>query len=142
MKPFAAAATAAAMLLPAPAPAQALTPAERIAAARAAGFRVQGARIINECDAPAETIAFERRDLNADGTAEIIVSDGGACYGQSGSMFAVLRRANGRWSPVLQAQGVMTVLKTRRGGWADIEIGGPGFGKMPVARWTGTKYDY
>lgn len=125
-----------------PAYAQTLAPTERLAAAKAAGFRVQGTRIINECDAAAEMIAFDRRDLNGDGMAELVVSDGGACYGAGGSMFVVLRRMGGQWKPVLSAQGIMNVLKARHGGWADIEIGGPGFGKMPVARWTGTAYAY
>lgn len=119
-----------------------ISPAERVAAARAAGFRTQGTRLINECDAVAEMIAFERQDLNADGAPEMIVTDGGACYGNGGSMFVVLRRLNGQWQPVLSAHGIMNILKTRRSGWADIEIGGPGFGQMPVARWNGTKYDY
>ena len=141
MKPIVIAAVAA-LLLPAAGLAQVLTPTERVAAARAAGFRAQGLRIVNECDAVAENIAFERRDLNGDGVSELVVSDSSACYGASGSTFAVLRRVNGQWKPVLAAQGVMTVLKTRHGGWADIEIGGPGFGKMPVARWSGQQYDY
>src|SRR6478736_6767690 len=115
--------------------AQAFSPAEKLAAAKAAGFQVRGTAIFNECDSPAEQIAFERQDLNADGKPEIVVSDGGGCYGNGAAMFVVLRVTGATWSPVLSAQGMMTLLKTRYGGWSDIEIGGPGFGKMPVARW-------
>lgn len=127
---------------PRPAPAASVTPAERLAYAMAAGFRVRGQSILNECDAEPEMLEFERQDLNNDHVPEVIVSDGGACYGQAGAMFAVLRQSGGSWVRVLSAQGLMTALKTQHGGWKDIEIGGPGFGKMPVARWNGTKYVY
>lgn len=119
-----------------------VTGAERLAAARAAGFRVVAGRIVNECDRPVERLTVERQDLDRDGTPELIVTDSSICYGQAGEMFAVLRKGAGGWTPVLSAQGVMTVQATRRGGWPDIEIGGPGMGRMPVARWTGAKYEY
>jgi hypothetical protein len=119
-----------------------ITAAERLAAAKASGFRVQGSRIFNECDEPVRQLGVERRDLNRDGTPEMIVTDSSACYGQAGETFAVLRKVGTGWTPVLQAQGIMTPLRNARSGWPDIEIGGPGFGKMPVARWTGAKYVY
>lgn len=115
----------AAALLAAPA----FTPVERPAAARAAGFGVQGSRIINECDVTAGQIGFERHDLDGDDVAETIVSDGGGCHGNGGSMFVVRKRnRRGRLAPVLSAQGVMVVRETRHGGWTDSEIGGSGFG--------------
>ena len=120
----------------------ALTGPERIAAAKAAGFRVHGADMLNECDAVADMISFERQDLNGDGVGEIVVADGGACYGATGAMFVVLRKIEGTWQPILSAQGIMSPLPARHGGWRDIEIGGPGFGKMPVARWDGARYLY
>lgn len=120
--------------------AAAVTPAERRAAAVAAGFRLRGATIINECDLAVENLTVERRDLNGDGAPELIVTDESGCYGAAGIRFAVLRKAGAGWSSVLMTQGVMTVKPTRRGGWPDIEIGGPGFGRMPVARWNGSKY--
>lgn len=119
-----------------------VTAAERLAAAKAAGFRVQAGRIINECEQPVERLTVERRDLNGDGAPEMVLTDGSGCYGQAGEMFAVLRKTAAGWSPVLSAQGIMDVLPTRHGGWNDIRIGGPGFGRMPVARWAGTKYAY
>ena len=119
-----------------------VTPAERMTAAKAAGFRVQGNRIINECDRPVQRLTVERRDLNRDGTPEMIVTDSSICYGQAGEMFSVLRKSGAGWAPVLSAQGVMNVLRTDRSGWPDIEIGGPGFAKVPVARWAGTMYAY
>ena len=120
----------------------ALTAPERIAAAKAAGFRVQGATIFNECDAAADMISFERQDLNGDGVDEIVVADGGACYGAAGAMFVVLRKVGTAWQPVLTARGIMSPLPERHDGWRDIEIGGPGFGKIPVARWNGARYVY
>lgn len=123
--------------------AQPFTAPERLAAARAAGFKVNGGRIVNECDVTAEQINFEREDLNGDGAPEIIVSDGGACYGNGGSMFVVLtRNRQGALAPVLSAQGMAVVRPTKHLGWKDIEIGGPGMGRMPVARWNGSKYVY
>lgn len=116
--------------------------AERLALARAAGFRIRGGSVVNECDAVAEMLAFDRQDLNGDGAPEVVVSDGGACYGAAGAMFVVLHRSGSAWTPVLSAQGIMTALPTRHGGWRDIEIGGPGMGRMPVARWSGSKYIY
>lgn len=120
--------------------AAAVTPAERRAAAVAAGFRLRGTTIVNECDLAVENLTVERRDLNGDGTPEMIVTDESGCYGAAGIRFAVLRKAGAGWSSVLVAQGVMTVKPMRRGGWPDIEIGGPGFARMPVARWNGSKY--
>ena len=134
--------TVAALALGAPPPVTAVTPAERLTAAKAAGFRIQGTRIINECDRPAQALTVERRDLNRDGTPEMVLTDSSICYGQAGEMFVVLRKGAAGWTPVLSAQGVMNVLRTSRSGWPDIEIGGPGFGKMPVTRWAGAKYDY
>jgi hypothetical protein len=40
----------------------------------------------------------------------------------------------------LEETGVPTVLKTKRQGWPDIEVGGPGFGKFPVRHWNGKTY--
>ncbi|QAY78774.1 hypothetical protein [Sphingosinicella sp. BN140058] len=117
-----------------------ISEAERVAAARAAGFRLRGDVIANGCDEVAEMISFERHDLDRDGTGEIVVSDGGACYGAAGAMFVVLRKVGGTWRPILSAQGIMSILPSSHGGWRDIEIGGPGFGKIPVARWNGAKY--
>jgi hypothetical protein len=119
-----------------------VTPAERLIAAKAAGFALRGGRILNECDRPVERLTVSRRDLNRDGVPEMILTDSSICYGQAGEMFAVLRKVGVAWTPVLRAHGIMTVLRTSRGGWLDIEIGGPGFERMPVARWAGTKYAY
>lgn len=129
-------------LVPAPLAAQALSAAERLAAARAAGYTVRGATILNECGAAVERFAVERRDLNGDGLPELIVTDEGGCYGAAGATFAVLRKAGGGWSSVLAAQGIPDVLDTRQGGWNDVRIGGPGFTRMPVAHWTGANYSY
>ena len=117
-----------------------LTPADKLIAAKAAGFVVKGRAIYNECEVPAEMIAFEQVDLNGDGKFELFVEDGGACYGNGGSMFAVLGKVQGAWRRLFVAQGIPDVLKTGRAGWKDIQVGGPGFGRMPVARWNGTAY--
>lgn len=65
---------------------------------------------------------------------------GSLCYGNGGSMFAVLRKTPAGWASVFSTAGIATVPKSSHGGWRDIEIGGPGMGKMPVATWKGTRY--
>lgn len=68
------------------------------------------------------------------GAPEIIVTDGGACYGGAGSKFTVLtRNKQGALTPILSELGIAVVRPTRHLGWKDIEIGGPGMGRMPVA---------
>lgn len=117
-----------------------LTPADKLVAAKAAGFVVKGRAIYNECEVPAEMIAFEQVDLNGDGKFELFVEDGGACYGNGGSMFAVIGKGPAGWKRLFVAQGMPVVLKTAHGGWKDVQVGGPGFGRMPIARWNGTAY--
>lgn len=123
------------------APFSPLSAAEKLAAGRAAGFAVKGRTLYNECEVPAAMIAFDQKDLNGDGKSELIVSDGGACYGAAGSTFTVLvKGADGKWKPVFAALGIPEVLKSAHLGWRDIEVGGPGMGRMPVARWNGKAY--
>jgi hypothetical protein len=81
-------------------------------------------------------------DLDGDGQPEALVTeDNGACYGATGSGYALVSRApNGAWRLMAKGAGIVTPLATRgAGGWPDLEIGGPGF-CFPVLRWNGRSY--
>jgi len=63
------------------------------------------------------------------------------CYGNTAEFFVLLAKGDdGGWRKLLEEVGVPTVLETKRQGWPDIEVGGPGFGKFPVRHWNGKTY--
>ncbi len=122
-------------------------PAETAAIYRAAGFTVEGERVIG-CDAtdpswPRSHFSIEAVDLDGDGKPEAIVNEGNvACYGRDEQGFTVLARSSdGTWRRLAQRAGVTFVLKTRTKGWLDIEYGGPGMQTQPVLRWNGKTYE-
>ncbi|MCX8476719.1 MAG: hypothetical protein MT490_13045 [Sphingomonas sp.] len=127
-------------------PQQALSPADQAAAFRAAGFKLEG-RQWKACGDPGTAGympgAIERVvDLNGDGRPEAVITEGsGYCFGMTGTGYAIVgKQADGSWKRIAQGPGIVTVLATRSaGGWADIEIGGPGF-CFPVLRWNGRAY--
>jgi hypothetical protein len=145
------AALAAALLcvavMPALAASAGLTPADQAAAFKAAGFAQRGKLWRSSCDDPG-TASYEPGalqpvgDLNGDGRPEAVVTEGGSyCYGDTGTAFwLVSKQANGKWKLITNATGIPTFLATKgKGGWPDIEIGGPGF-CFPVERWDGRAY--
>ncbi|MET0307806.1 MAG: hypothetical protein ABW023_03775 [Sphingomonas sp.] len=121
----------------------ALTPAQRNAVFKAAGAERRGAKWLLCSDQPdpqgatIESIS----DLNGDGRAEVVVTDGGTfCYGNTGTGFVLLsQQADGSWKQMAGETGIATFLKTRSLGWPDLEVGGPGF-CFPVSRWSGKEY--
>jgi hypothetical protein len=121
-------------------------PSEQPAVFKAAGFkRTLDGRYIR-CEEGARTLSYtpgaiEFADLNSDGQPEAWVTETSSfCYGNPHTYFALLRK-NGRvWRQLLSDIGIPVVQKTRRRGWPDIEVGGPGFGKFPVYRWNGRAY--
>ena len=123
-----------------------LTPADRAAAFKAAGFANHGGQWRTGCDpgSPSyEPGSLEAvGDVNGDGRPEAVVTEGStACYGNTETSFWLVSRGpTGRWRVVTSAVGIPTLLKTRgAGGWPDIEVGGPGF-CFPVLRWNGRAY--
>lgn len=116
------------------------SPAQKLAAAQAAGLTIKGGKPYDECGQPVDDIQIEQVDLNGDKLPEQIVTIGSPCYGDGGQMFAVLRKSGAGWASVFSTTGIASVLKTAHGGWKDIEVGGPGTGRMPVAKWTGSRY--
>ncbi|WP_129790964.1 hypothetical protein [Sphingosinicella sp. CPCC 101087] len=82
------------------------------------------------------------RDLNGDGRAEAVVTEGSTfCYGMTGLGYTLVsQQADGRWKRVAGGQGIPRFLETRGSdNWPDIEVGGPGF-CFPVLRWNGSEY--
>ena len=132
-----------AALLAASAPA-----AEQAAIFKAAGFTRRGrAWKSGNCDG-AESESYSPgtietyRDLNGDGRAEAVVTEGGAiCYGMTGTHFWLLsKQANGGWKLMTEETAMPDFLPTKgAGGWPDIQRGGPGF-CFPVWRWNGRAY--
>lgn len=80
-------------------------------------------------------------DLNADQYPEVIVSLSSSCmYGAAGmgvSLF--IKDKSGRWQPHNLGAGMYSVQETAHLGFADIQLGGPGF-CHPVLAWDGTTY--
>ena len=120
-----------------------VTTADKTAALRAAGFTQRGGKWTSgegECEAYVEPEGV--RDLNGDGKPEIMVTESGTyCYGNTGQGFYLMTKTPaGGWRTVYQSQGIPEIQTTKGvGGWADIEVGGPGF-CFPIVRYDGKTY--
>ncbi len=136
------------MLLLAAVLATSAPPAEQAAIFKAAGFaQPRGTWKSGNCDG-AESESYSPgsietyRDLNGDGRAEAVVTEGGGmCYGMTGQHFWLLsKQADGSWKLMTEETAMPDFLKTKGvGGWPDIQLGGPGF-CFPVVRWNGKAY--
>lgn len=93
----------------------------------AAGFQLQGGRILNPCGQPAQPRPTAV-DLNGDGRPEAIVADTHpTCYGPTGLAFSVIQQQGpGRWAAVGAGRGRIKLLETRTAGWRDYTLEGPG----------------
>jgi len=91
----------------------------------------------------AEVLPDDYRDLNGDGSADLVITDSGAfCYGITGQGFSLLSKASGKWQVIYASEGIPTFLPTgvkTPDGWPDVMVGGPGF-CFPVLRWNGKTY--
>jgi hypothetical protein len=123
------------------------SPAERAKILGVAGF-VDDGGTWKGCDGMSELIVEDDwidggtvRDLNGDGSAEVIVGGSGiGCYGHAGQGYTVLRSTPSGWTVVDEGAGIPHFLTTRgKDAWLDMEVGGPGF-CFPVMRWNGTAY--
>jgi hypothetical protein len=137
----------AAAVLSGAAAAQALPPlaaTDQAAAFRAAGYTPYGrqwVRCQEEGTGRHPTWTLDLVDLNGDGQPEAwITEDSTFCYGNTGTAVTIVTKAPGGWRIVMDEVGVAGVLKTRRAGWADIDLGGPGLGPVPIYRYNGTRY--
>lgn len=125
-----------------------LSPSDRDAAFRAAGFVRQSGRWRKCVDDPSESYSPGRigqtGDFNGDGRPDAVIVEGSTfCHGQEGSGFSVVsKQADGEWKLLTESSGMATFLQTKgAAGWPDLEIGGPGF-CFPVARWDGKEYKF
>ena len=125
------------------APIELSTP-ERAAAFQAAGFRhwAEGwTRCREDTSASHMWGTLEIADLNGDGAPEAWIRESSTfCYGNTAEAFVLLTRRPTGWAVLLDEVGMAAELKTNSKGWPDIEVGGPGFGEMPVYRFDGAKY--
>ena len=124
-----------------------LAPADRAAVFKAAGFK-QKAETYVRCEEDPPTASYqpgriEAADLNSDGQPEAWVFESSLfCYGNTAESFVLVTKdAGGTWRKLADEVGVPTALETKRQGWPDIKVGGPGFSKFPVLRWNGKTYD-
>ena len=122
-----------------------LSPAEKSAAFKAAGYTLKSGKW-HGCDDPTPNYTpgeiQEVRDLNGDGYPEAVIVEGGTyCYGNTGTGYSVVsKQANGSWKLITSGPGIPTFLNTKGvANWPDIEVGGPGF-CFPVERWNGRQY--
>lgn len=129
-------------------PAAAATPsissAGQAAAFRAAGFKQEGREWVRcEGDPSSSRMPgeLETADLNGDGAPEVWIRESSTyCYGQTAEAFVLLTRKNSGWAVLLDEVGVANPLSAGRGGWPEIEVGGPGAGPFPVYRYEGSRY--
>jgi hypothetical protein len=124
-----------------------LSPEDRTGVFTAAGFKQKGDQWIR-CEEEVPTASYvsgqiEVVDLNGDGRPEVWVTEGSVfCYGNTGqATVLVTKDANGTWRKILDEVGVGLPLEGRHLGWPDIEVGGPGFDKVPPHRWNGSTYE-
>lgn len=117
-----------------------VTPADRTAIMRAAGFTRRG----NEwttCEGEEKGNIKEFHDLNGDGSPEaLITSFGNACHGFVGSGFTLLTRQSGNWRVLVQNSGIPKFFSREGMAWPDLEIGGPGTDCFGFLRWDGQAY--
>jgi len=123
-----------------------LSVADRTAAFRAAGFKLQAGKW-QACGDPG-TAAYlpgvieTVKDLNGDGRPEAVITEGSTfCFGNTGTGYALVsKQADGSWKLLTSGPGIPNFLSTKGvAGWPDIEVGGPGF-CFGVHRWDGRAY--
>jgi hypothetical protein len=119
-----------------------LTKVERGQALAAAGFVGAKTCATGNAGWPKSEFEVEAVDLNGDGKVEaFVIESNSACYGNTGSAFTIVGKdATGKWRNLGGDTGVPVPLTTKRSGWIDVRVGGPGFGAMPVLRWDGKRY--
>jgi hypothetical protein len=126
--------------------------AERSPEVRTGGFTAAGCKQKggqwSRCEEEVPTASYvsgqiEVVDLNGDGRPEVWVTEGSVfCYGNTGqATVLVTKDANGTWRKILDEVGVGLPVEGRHLGWPDIEVGGPGFDKVPPHRWNGSTYE-
>jgi hypothetical protein len=123
-----------------------VAPADHAAIFKAAGFTKAPDDKYIRCKEEIPTLSYtpghiELADLNGDGRPEAWVTEGSLyCYGNTARYFVLVTKDGDTWQRLLEDVGIPLVQDTRHHGWPDIEVGGPGFSKLPVYRWDGKSY--
>lgn len=138
--------------LPIPAKVAQLKPVQVDALMKAAGYKKVGKgwkgcggdsdAAIDDDYSPSGQGGGAIQDINGDGRAEVIIVDySTACYGNTGQGFNIVgQNAQGQWTSLFQSPGIPTVQTTRANGWAEVEVGGPGY-CFAVYQWDGRNYE-
>lgn len=117
-----------------------LSPADRSAIMRAAGYTLRGKSWLT-CEGMATGEIEELRDLNGDSKPEAIVKSGGtACYGNTGAAFQIVTSGSAGWRLMVEETGIPSFHPRAGLAWPDIEIGGPGISCFRFLRWNGQAY--
>ncbi len=121
-----------------------LTPADKAAAFKAAGFQQKGREWVR-CDdtetASRQSGSIEVADLNGDGAPEAWLKESSLfCYGNTAEAFVLVTKKGSSWVVLLDEVGIADLRKTKTLGWPDIEVGGPSMGPFPIYRFNGSKY--
>jgi hypothetical protein len=119
---------------------------ESAAIFKAAGFKLVGGKQVRCTDDVTASYMpgfIEAEDLNGDGKKEAFVRESSLfCYGNTAEAFVLVGQdAKGDWKLLLDQVGMALVLDSKsKGGWKDIEVGGPGLGPFPKFRHNGKVY--
>jgi len=122
-----------------------MIPAERPAMLRAAGFTIEGDRILNRCGLPVDFSATNPpsviiTDINGDGRTEALLRDTGACYEPENNFYAIIAKGtDSRWKLLLDGNGIIKMVAPGNLGYPDAEVQSAGACK-PLYRWNGERY--
>jgi hypothetical protein len=103
------------------------------AAFKATGFKLKGKKWF----ACAEGQVGEIRDINGDGLPEVIINESGnECHGMTGEGYSLMsKQSNGTWKLMSGSTGIPLFLKSQgASGWPDLQVGGPAFASLELAR--------
>ena len=83
----------------------------------------------------------KNQGMNDDGTPEAWVTEASTlCYGNTATAFVLVTKKGRDWVVLLDSVGLPLPLESKTRGWADITVGLPGVGPVPVYRFNGSKY--
>ena len=121
---------------------QAAAMSDRAGILAAAGLKLWGQQVLDDCDTPVRPALSTLHLGGAVGDATLVSTEDSSCFGASGAQLTVLRRTGGGWTQVFSNSGAtVQVRPTRHDGVADIAITGTGM-RVGVQRWDGTRFVY
>ncbi len=121
---------------------QASAMSDRAGILAAAGLKLRGQQVLDDCDTPVRPVLSTLHLGGAVGDATLVSTEDSSCFGASGAQLTVLRQTGGGWTQVFSNSGAtVQVRPTRHGGVADIAITGTGM-RVGVQRWDGTRFVY